>query len=403
MTAQTRRSTDALGPALYILLMCFSFFSDAEYLPAAVKYAVNLAVLAWASLAFLAKPQLARARLCAQLLALFFLPYLVFWLWSAGLWFVRFQPVAYIVRGTKSTVYMLTDLLLVCAAVYLFGRRAMAYTLAAMTAANACILFKTAVHSGLVPLLREFWQLLASFATQTGPIMSQLELHGLAFGWGAFLVWLLTQRRPRIGVVAVCTLFFALTLKRIAVLGVACAGLLWLAVRRRPAALRWMPWAMAASVGLAAFGFLAAVKSGLFYPVAERLGLNLMYRDVLYRYYSAFFTLSPAYVGQGIRFIYTFGTTEPSAYEAVHSVYLELYLEVGFWCWWLWLIYELGFRVRWVAARFGFAPAALLMVMNAYVFCTYLTDNTSFYYCINVIYRLAVVCACCTEEGGPAP
>ena len=31
------------------------------------------------------------------------------------------------------------------------------------------------------------------------------------------------------------------------------------------------------------------------------------------------------------------------------------------------------------------------MGMNVYVFFTYLTDNTLYYYCINVVYRMAVM------------
>ena len=34
------------------------------------------------------------------------------------------------------------------------------------------------------------------------------------------------------------------------------------------------------------------------------------------------------------------------------------------------------------------------MAMNLYVFFTYLTDNTSFYYPINVLYRMAIMVWC---------
>ena len=41
--------------------------------------------------------------------------------------------------------------------------------------------------------------------------------------------------------------------------------------------------------------------------------------------------------------------------------------------------------------RYEMPPAAVLMGMNVYVFFTYLTDNTLYYYCINVVYRMAVM------------
>ena len=78
----------------------------------------------------------------------------------------------------------------------------------------------------------------------------------------------------------------------------------------------------------------------------------------------------------------------------MHNVYLEFYLEVGFWCWWIWIFYELAFRVHRVQERYSVAPAVVLFGMNLYVFFTYLTDNTSFYYCINILYRMAVMVFC---------
>ena len=44
--------------------------------------------------------------------------------------------------------------------------------------------------------------------------------------------------------------------------------------------------------------------------------------------------------------------------------------------------------------RYTEIPAYALMVMNLYVFFTYLTDNTLFYYAINVLYRMAIMVWC---------
>ena len=55
------------------------------------------------------------------------------------------------------------------------------------------------------------------------------------------------------------------------------------------------------------------------------------------------------------------------------------------------MYYDLNWRVRRVSDRYEMPPAAVLMGMNVYVFFTYLTDNTLYYYCINVVYRMAVM------------
>lgn len=128
--------------------------------------------------------------------------------------------------------------------------------------------------------------------------------------------------------------------------------------------------------------------------LANELEINLMYRDIIYTYFSDFFELVPTYMGRGIRFIYTYCTEDPSyhlAVTALHNVYMETYIEVGFWCWWIWILFELAFRIHRVEERYTEIPAYALMSMNLYVFGTYLTDNTLFYYAINVLYRMAIM------------
>ena len=58
------------------------------------------------------------------------MPYLIFWLWSVGhLDLTKMQSLSFIVRGSLNIFYMLTNILFACAAVYLFDKRVMLYTL----------------------------------------------------------------------------------------------------------------------------------------------------------------------------------------------------------------------------------------------------------------------------------
>ena len=151
---------------------------------------------------------------------------------------------------------------------------------------------------------------------------------------------------------------------------------------------------IALATGGGLFFYLWFIKSGNFVKLANELEINLMYRDVIYTYFSDFFELVPTYIGRGIRFIYTYCTEDPSyhlAVTALHNVYMETYIEVGFWCWWIWILFELAFRIHRVEERYTEIPAYALMSMNLYVFGTYLTDNTLFYYAINVLYRMAIM------------
>ena len=56
-----------------------------------------------------------------------------------------------------------------------------------------------------------------------------------------------------------------------------------------------------------------------------------MFRDVLYKFYEDFYELTPTYLGRGVRFIYEYGSAvKEGSREALHNVYLETYIEVGF-------------------------------------------------------------------------
>ena len=193
-------------------------------------------------------------------------------------------------------------------------------------------------------------------------------------------------------------LFFTLGFKRIAVPAALCAAVMYHCLCwRKPKHIRALANIMALAAGGCIFFYLWLIKSGIFVELANELEIDLMYRDVIYTYFSDFFELVPSYIGRGIRFIYTYCTEDPSyhlATTALHNVYMETYIEVGFWCWWIWMLFELSFRIHRVEERYTEIPAYALMVMNLYVFFTYLTDNTLFYYAINVLYRMAIMVWC---------
>ena len=118
--------------ALYILLSFLSFYCACYKLPVGLKYGINLVVFAWACAAFFVSPQFEHALFCLRFFVLFFFPYLMFWMWSAGIWITEFQSWPYILRGSQNIIYMLTNLLYVIGAVYLFDEDATTYTLISM-------------------------------------------------------------------------------------------------------------------------------------------------------------------------------------------------------------------------------------------------------------------------------
>lgn len=391
-----------VSAGIYIFLTFLSFYCACYRLPVGLKYAINLVIAGWAVLTFLIRPQFNKAIFVIRFLVLFFLPYLIFWLWSVAIWTLQMQSLSFIVRGSQNVFYMLTNLLYTCAAVYLFDKRVMLYTFIGMALANFLCFLQVGMANGMPTLLQEYFRLLITFADDTGGVVRQLELHDMVYGWGAMVVYYAIHSEKKWSTQIICLLissfFFTLGFKRIAIPAVAGAVVLFYLLRhRKEKTLRRLAMILAIVITILMLGYLSIIKSGLLFQLADEYGVDLMSRDVIFSYYQNFYEISPSYMGQGIRFIYAYGT-EHSAdavyVDAVHNVYLETYIETGFWCWCFWIIFELSFRVRRVIDRYSAVPGVALMTMNFYVFFTFLTDNTSFYYPINVVYRMAVMVWC---------
>lgn len=128
----------------YILLMIVCFYCACYQLPVGVKYGINLLVVGWACLMFFIHPMFNRAIFCLRFFALFFFPYLMFWIWSVAIWITEFQTFNYILRGSLNIFYMATNILFASAAVYLFGEDTMPLTLAGMALANGLVALQVA-------------------------------------------------------------------------------------------------------------------------------------------------------------------------------------------------------------------------------------------------------------------
>ena len=392
--------------ALYILLSFLSFYCACYRLPVGLKYGINLMVAGWALLMFFIRPMFNRAVFCMRFFALFLFPYLMFWMWSVAIWISESQTFDYILRGSLNILYMVTNILFAAAAVYLFGENTMFLTLIGMAFANMLVALEVVAWAGVGTFISEYIRLLVTFADDTGGAMRAMELHDMVYGWGVCAIYYLIHKEKnwkiQIFCLVVSWIFFTLGFKRIAVPAVVGAAMLYMGLCLwKPKHLRALANIMALATGGGLFFYLWFIKSGNFVELANELEINLMYRDIIYTYFSDFFELVPTYMGRGIRFIYTYCTEDPSyhlAVTALHNTYMEMYVEVGFWCWWVWILFELAFRIHRVEERYTEIPAYALMAMNFYVFFTYLTDNTSFYYPINVLYRMAIMVWCIEES-----
>ena len=178
-----------VSAAFYIVLMFLSFYCACYRLPVGLKYAINLLIFGWACAMFFLRPMFNRAIFCLRFFALFFFPYLMFWMWSVAIWISEFQTFNYILRGSLNIFYMLTNLMFASAAVYMFGEATMPLTLVGMTMANGLVALQVAASAGIGTFISEYIRLLITFADDTGGAMRQLVLHEMVYGRGVMLLY----------------------------------------------------------------------------------------------------------------------------------------------------------------------------------------------------------------------
>lgn len=395
------RKNNKLMVFLYICLSFFSFYCACYRVPVGVKYILNCVIVALAIIHFLVKPDFNRMKYCGKFVALYFIPFFAFWLWSFVIWTLEFQSTDYIIRGTKNIVYMLTNILYLCSAFYLFGKKSIYYTFYAMCFANLAVFTEIGLEQGFGALFTQYFDLIISFAAKTGPVIRKMELHDMVYSWGPFILYFLFHKEKSkwINIIhlALAVFFFTLGLKRIAILAVGAAVLVGLFTRLLKDSNKRRFYAIIAiGTALVAFIYILSVKTGVFVYYMQKLGINLMGRDEMYAMYNNFYEVSPMYIGRGIRFIYNYGETH-SQVMTIHNVYLELFIEVGFFMWFAWLWYYLYYRISLVAKRYSYAAAEFLFIASIYIFVTYATDNTFFHFPVNVSYCLLAM-AWCYEE-----
>ena len=106
-------------------------------------------------------------------------------------------------------------------------------------------------------------------------------------------------------------------------------------------------------------------------------GINLMSRDRFYAMVEEYYRVRPDYLGRGVGFISRL-FTESSA-SALHNDILRIYIDLGFWGFFVWLAACLPIRVWFVAKWQGNRGGILCFAYTAYLLTTASTDNTFYY------------------------
>lgn len=209
-------------PLLYIAMMGIGFWYRGMGLPWFMKYLVQAAVVGLAACFLLITGDFNRLPLIGEYYIIFLIPFVMMAAWSMLVWSLDFQQLNYMSRGCSTILYHMISLTSMCAAVYLFGGKAIDYTFYGMCIANVCILvFDSLRPYGLSEFITGFIAFAKSGGVDTNAPIKALEVHDLTFGFGLMVLYyaLFEKGWRRVVHLTLAAGFFYLGLKRIALIG----------------------------------------------------------------------------------------------------------------------------------------------------------------------------------------
>ena len=321
---------------------------------------------------------------------------------SLFIWILDLQSFAYIFKGISKLSYQLLNIAIVCAAVYMFEENAAKYTFIGIATANFGIIGLGALKAGVGVAMKDMIANITSFGDNdvinNSTFIRAIEIHDITFVMGVFFIYFLFfshGEKYRYVYAGVALFLFFAGLKRIAFLSLA-IGIVFAIFINLISAKHQRRVLIFCSVAIVAFCYfyIYIIQKGIFTQFLMDHDIELNGREKIYDYISNFYEVKPSYRGKGYEFCVQLlksmrGTKDQVlAINAVHNDILKMYVEMGFWGFFFWILAYYVFQNHWYLTRCGEKVAACFMTINLYMLITYMTDNTMFYYWSSMIIRM---------------
>lgn len=318
--------------------------------------------------------------------------------WSIFLWIVNLETIDFIIRGATKFMYQFLVLMIICAAVYMFGERAIYTTFYGIALANTIMLLINMGIYGPVESVQSVITMLTGSGEQAG-FARAMEIHDITFTYGFFIIYSVffaQHNKERILCIFVSLFFFLLGWKRIALLALPVAIFLGLILgrmrsRTRIRFMKFLAWAFVA----VSFAYIVITRTGLFTAITNYLNMDTMGRNEVYDYIKKYYDISIGFIGYGFEYttviLQQIAKANPEAHigvVALHNNILTIYIELGFIGFWAWMLYTWIFQLNWMLNHWGEKTAMLFFLCEVYIFITYMTDNTLYYYYTSLVLRL---------------
>jgi hypothetical protein len=321
------------------------------------------------------------------------IPNFIILVWSVGLWVYRQEPLSLIMRGSSLVVYQLLLLAMLISAGAMFGKQAIEYTAMGFILANSLILLDVMRRMGVGSTITGMMQFLMSVGSNDNAISVNLEVQDVTFGIGILLVYYLVDGQDehwRWFYVAALTFYLFMGFKRILFPAIALAvAYCFLMKRLRPRS----QIALTVTIGLVliaiSLGYVVLIRTGLWFDICDRFGIDLMGRKRLYGYMESYYTISPSYMGMGNGMVSTvLEVLETTGNRRLHSDVLRMYIELGMPSFLLWCVVTFILTYTFFARNYSLAPARIYFAITLLMYVTFLTDNTLEKYCPEIAWHV---------------
>ncbi len=411
-TLQKRQNSRVLA-AIYILCFASAVLIDFGYGYSKAKVITVVTVAIAFGILFITG-DFTNLDTIASFFVLYGIWFLVVLVYSALLWILSFESVSYIARGCAKILYQFIMVFNLCAAAYLFGEKGIHYMFWGLALGNLAIAVVLIPQYTTGEIISSITYFLTEGGEATG-YMKGLEIHDVTFTYGFFLIYFIlfdkiSSKKMKIINIITALFLYGVGFKRIAIASLCVIIVIGLLFKRMTPNTRekLMKCILFAALILA-FLYLFAIRANVFTYLAENTDINVNGRNVLYEAINKYWSISPAFVGYGFEYVHVMmqeiaesGNTAFNNMVDIHNDFIRVYIEMGFFGFWAWGLYTLIFQFNRIKHRCGHKTVCLFFLCEMYIYFTYMTDNTLFYFYTGTVLRMMPLCyALRTARGNP--
>lgn len=387
-----------------LLFLMYFFITETAYVGGigiTFRHLFALAVIVSAFICFIIRPKLAAAAVSVKSALVFAVPLLVVVVSSMLVWIIDKSELSTIMRGLSGCMIYtnwLSCALAAGAVLYVFGEDGIWFNLAALVASNLVMIFNIMISDGIGKFIKEFFELIASFASNTGETIVKAEIHELAFCMGAYIIYMLCKPKKKAWfwvLFSLSAFCFLAAFKRIAMIAMAVVAavkilMLFLEKISQRAVIKAVNTVALICV-LLLIGYIAVIKADVF-SLLEDAGVETSGRAYIYSHVNEYYDFSPFFVGNGIGFLtYQLNEVVSLGVSAVHNDFLQFFVDLGFFGYILWLLSMTVLRTKYFGRNKDADTAQITILLTVYLLIVSSTDNTINYPLLTTVTAVLII------------